>query len=164
MLRAAADRTLEGSMTPQATPFLPAVLVASLLAASSASAQIGGSGSIQGTILDHTGAVVPGATVTAINLATGVETRRVTTGAGVYAVSPLSPGVYRVEVRLDGFQPYAREPVIVDALAVVGLNVTLQLSGVAQEIMVQPSHPRCERRTRAWARPFETTSTPRFRS
>ncbi len=101
-------------MTPQATPFLSAVLVASLLAAPSASAlalsevegQIGGSGSIQGTILDHTGAVVPGATVTAINLATGVETRRVTTGAGVYAVSPLPPGVYRVEVRLDGFQPY----------------------------------------------------------
>ena len=128
-------------MTPQATPFLSAVLVASVLAASSASAQIGGSGLIQGTILDHTGAVVPGATVTAINLATGVETRRVTTGAGVYAVSPLSPGVYRVEVRLDGFQPYAREPVIVDALAVVGLNVTLQLGGVAQEIMVTAESP-----------------------
>ena len=128
-------------MTRHATPWLPVVLVASLLAVAPASAQIGGSGSIQGTILDHTGAVVPGATVTAINLATGVETRRVTTGAGVYAVSPLPPGVYRVEVRLDGFQPYAREPVIVDALAVVGLNVTLQLSGVSQEITVTAESP-----------------------
>ncbi len=128
-------------MTHKTTPVLCAVLAASLLAAPSASAQIGGSGSIQGTILDNSGGVVPGATVTAVNLATGVETARVTTGAGVYAVSPLPPGTYRVEIRLDGFQPYVREPVIVDALAVVGLNVTLQLSGISQEIIVSAGSP-----------------------
>ena len=47
------------------------------------SAQIGGSGSIQGTVLDTSDAGVPGATVTATNLATGIDTIRRTTDAGV---------------------------------------------------------------------------------
>ncbi len=58
-------------------------------------AQIGGGGSIQGMVLDASGAALPGATVTATNIATGVETRRQTTQAGVYALSPLQPGDYR---------------------------------------------------------------------
>ena len=49
----------------------------------SASAQIGGSGSIQGTVLDASKAALPGATVTATNVATGIETVRQTTDAGV---------------------------------------------------------------------------------
>ena len=63
---------------------LIAALATSLLATVTARAQIGGSGSIQGTVLDGSGAAVPGATVTATNVATGVTTTRATTQAGVY--------------------------------------------------------------------------------
>ena len=45
--------------------------------------QIGGTGSIQGVILDPSGAVVPGASVTALHIATQVRTMRQTTDAGV---------------------------------------------------------------------------------
>ena len=75
-----------------------------LLVPSISSAQIGGSGSIQGTVLDTSKAALPGATVTATNVATGIETVRQTTAAGVYALTPLQPGTYRVTVSLDGFQ------------------------------------------------------------
>ena len=75
-----------------------------LLAPTAASAQIGGGGSIQGTVLDTSNAPVPGATVTATNVATGIDTVRQTTDAGVYALTPLPPGEYRVTVTLDGFQ------------------------------------------------------------
>ena len=54
--------------------------------------QIGGTGSIQGTITDPSGAVIPGATIVATNVATGVKTTRQSSGAGVYVVSPLPPG------------------------------------------------------------------------
>src|SRR6476646_866102 len=101
-----------------------------------ARAQIGGGGSIQGTVRDASNAAVPGATVTATNVATGIDTVRQTTAAGVYALAPLPPGQYRVTVTLDGFQPFVREGLIVDALSVVGLNITLQVAGVKQEVVV----------------------------
>ena len=55
-----------------------------LLLPSVTRAQIGGQGSIQGTVLDTSKAALPGATVTATNVATGIETTRQTTEAGVY--------------------------------------------------------------------------------
>src|SRR4051812_22584404 len=100
-----------------------ATWTAILLAASVAAAQVGGGGSIQGTVLDSSNAALPGATVTATNVATGIETTRQTTAAGVYSLAPLPPGEYRVTVTLDGFEPFVRAGVIVDALGVVGLNV-----------------------------------------
>ncbi len=50
------------------------------------SAQIGGTGSIQGVVSDSTGAVIPGATVVAKNVATSVTTTRQTTDARVFCV------------------------------------------------------------------------------
>jgi hypothetical protein len=52
-------------------------------------AQVAGSGTIQGTVSDPTGASVAGASVTATNVATGIETVRQTTAAGFYVLSPL---------------------------------------------------------------------------
>src|SRR5204862_8368373 len=94
-----------------------------------------------GTVLDSSGAALPGATVTATNAATGIETTRQTTDAGVYALTPLSPGTYRVAVTLDGFESSVRDGIIVDALSVVGLNVTLQVSGIKQEVLVTAAAP-----------------------
>src|SRR6187200_2267529 len=96
-----------------------------LLGSHAANAQVGGGGSIQGTVRDSSNAPVPGATVTATHVATGVETVRQTTAAGVYALTPLAPGEYRVVVTLSGFDRFIREGLVVDALSVVGLNVTL---------------------------------------
>src|ERR1051325_843931 len=96
------------------------------LTPSLSSAQVGGGGSIQGTVLDSSNAAIPRATVTATNVATGIETIRQTTDAGVYALTPLAPGVYRVTVALDGFETFVRDGIVVDALSVVGLNAILQ--------------------------------------
>ena len=120
---------------------IPAFVASLFSTAPAAPAQIGGGGSIQGTVLDGSGAAVPGATVTATNLATGVATTRVTTQAGVYALSPLPAGEYRVDVTLDGFRPFKQERVVVDALGVVGLNVTLEVGALQQEVTVSAAPP-----------------------
>ena len=112
-----------------------------LVTPSFANAQIGGGGSIQGTVLDTSGAPVPGATVTATNAATGIQTIRQTTNAGVFALVPLQPGEYRVTVALDGFQTFARDGIIVDGLTVVGLNATLQVGNITQEVLVTAEAP-----------------------
>src|SRR6185295_3445229 len=118
-----------------------ACIVLLLVTPSISIAQVGGSGSIQGTVLDASDAAIPGATVAATNTATGIETIRQTTQAGVYALTPLPPGPYRVTVTLDGFQTFVRDGIIVDALSVVGLNVILKVAGVAQEVVVTAAAP-----------------------
>ena len=113
------------------------VLLASLIAlAPSTAAQIGGSGSIEGTVLDSSGGALPGATVTATNLATGVATTRHTNAAGVFVLSPLPAGAYKFEVTLDGFKTFLQEHVVVDALAVVGINPRLEVGAVAEQVTV----------------------------
>lgn len=99
-------------------------------------AQIGGSGSIQGTVTDPGGAVVPGATVVVTNIATGVETTKQTNEAGVYVVAPLPPGEYKVVVSLSGFQTLIQEKVIVDALSTVTVNLSLKVGAVTETVTV----------------------------
>ena len=104
-------------------------------------AQIGGSGSIQGVVSDPTGAVIPGASVVANNVATGVKTVRQTTGSGLYLLSPLVPGEYTVTVVASGFQTLYQEHVIVDALSEVGLNFTMKIGAAAEQVTITDTPP-----------------------
>ena len=100
---------------------LPAGLVSALIWSTPATAQIGGSGTIQGVGSDPSAAVIPNATVTATNAATGVQTSRQTTSAGYYSLSLLPAGVYSVTVTAHGFRQLVQQSVVVDALSVVGV-------------------------------------------
>ena len=93
------------------------ILAILLLGSISAMGQTGGGGTIQGTVTDPGGAVVPGATVVATNVATSVETTKQTNDAGIYRISPVPPGEYKVVVSFTGFQTVIQEKVIVDALS-----------------------------------------------
>ena len=92
--------------------------------------------SIQGTILDKSGGVVAGAAVSVTNPATGVTQSTVSTGTGFYAVRGLPPGNYTVNVTAKGFQPSQSTDVVVSAEQVRGLDVTLQLGEISQEVTV----------------------------
>ena len=116
-------------------------LFALALIATPLMAQIGGNGSIQGVISDPSGAAVPGASVTATNVATNVSTTRTTTGSGYYVLSPLPAGVYKVTVKAPGFETLNQEHVTVDALAQVGLNLTVKVGSAAQETTVTATPP-----------------------
>lgn len=58
-----------------------ALLVIAIMTPGAARAQLAGTGTIEGTIADSSGAVVPGARIVAQNLATGAETVRISTSA-----------------------------------------------------------------------------------
>ena len=85
---------------------------------------------VQGTVTDPSGAVVVGATVTAINVATGVESTRKTSEAA-FLCSLLPAGEYTVTVKATGFETLTQAHVIVDALSNVAVNPRLQV-GVGQ--------------------------------
>ncbi len=116
-------------------------LLAALLCAATASGQVAGSGTVQGTVTDPTGAVVVNATVTATNVETGVETSRNTTDAGFFVLTPLQPGEYTVTVKAEGFQTLTQQRVEVIALGTVGLNPKLQLGTANQSIVVTDAPP-----------------------
>ena len=111
-------------------------LAFALLTAGSALAQVGGTGSIQGTVTDPSGAVVAGATVTASNVATGVTNTRKTTEAGFFVLPLLQPGEYTVTVNATGFQALRQEKVLLDALQTLGLSLQLQIGSANQSVTV----------------------------
>src|SRR5450432_3633133 len=76
--------------------------------AGSVQAQLGGSGSINGSVTDSSGAVVAGATVTATSTATNVTVTQNTSGSGTYVLS-LAPGDYTVTITAKGFKTYTQE-------------------------------------------------------
>src|SRR5271165_4528130 len=94
----------------------------SLILAAAALAQVGGTGSIQGTVTDPSGALIVDATVTAVNLGTGVKTGRRTTDSGFFVLPLLPAGEYSVTVEAPGFQTLTASHVTVEALATVGLS------------------------------------------
>jgi hypothetical protein len=104
-------------------------------------AQTGGTGSIEGAVVDSTGSVVPSATVIATNTLTGVKTTVVTTKAGYFAIPLLNPGPYSVTVNANGFQTYTQEHVVVDALATEAVNPKLTVGAAAQTIIVTSQPP-----------------------
>ena len=119
--------------------FLLALLV--LTATSVMRAQTSGTGSIEGTVTDATGALVSGASVTATNTLTGVDTVSTTTGTGHFVLSLLQPGPYSVTVKAPGFQTIKQEHVIVEALADVQLSPKLAVgeTTVSVEVTDQPT-------------------------
>ncbi|HTS63690.1 MAG TPA: TonB-dependent receptor [Candidatus Acidoferrales bacterium] len=108
-----------------------------LIASLPAFSQSGGTGTIQGTVTDPSGAMVAGAAVTATNLGTGVRTERKTTEAGFFVLSLLPAGEYSVSVQAIGFQTLTQARVVVDALAVVGLDLKLQIGAATQSVTVE---------------------------
>ena len=104
-------------------------------------AQIGGGGSVQGVVLDSSGGVIPGAKLVGANVNTGVRTERQSNSAGLYTLSPLQPGEYRVTASAAGFETVTQENVVVDALGVVNVNLTLKVGSSAQEVTVTAAPP-----------------------
>jgi hypothetical protein len=88
--------------------FLAGLLTVLLAAPALAQRQLG---AIQGTIVDATGGVLPGVSVTATNKSTGEVRTTVTNEAGIYRLQSLDPGTYDVVAQLSGFGQSGRSDV-----------------------------------------------------
>jgi hypothetical protein len=98
-------------------------------------------GSINGTVVDNTGAVLPGVTVSATSpVLMGVQTA-VTNEAGIYRFPSVPPGTYRVQYELSGFSNVVREGIVVNIGFTATLNVQMQLATLQESVTVTGESP-----------------------
>jgi hypothetical protein len=93
-------------------------------------------GSIQGSVTDPNGAAIPGASVTARNLDTGLTQKTTTTEAGIYSLPNLPPGRYAITVEAPDLKKYSQEGVTVATGTAVSLDISMQLGAVSDSITV----------------------------
>jgi len=93
-------------------------------------------GVITGTVKDASGAVVPGAQITATQLATNTSSKTTSTTSGDFTVPSLLVGTYRVQVEATGFKKYVAANIVVGAGSTVQLNVGLEVGTSQQTIEV----------------------------
>ncbi len=98
-------------------------------------------GAITGTISDDSGAVVPGAKVTAVNIETGVGADVTTDSTGSFLFPLLRAGRYTVIVESPGFQRLERQGVVVNTTETLRLDLVLKLGVVAETITVREETP-----------------------
>jgi hypothetical protein len=94
---------------------------------------------ISGTVLDPTGAVVPGAEVTLLNEATGVSQKLTTTEAGVFAFPSIPVGTYTIRVEARGFKTSVRTGNTVQVNTPVTVDITLEVGATTESVMVSAS-------------------------
>src|SRR6266852_3011809 len=96
-----------------------------------------GTSNITGTVRDMNGSVVPGATVTAKNEATGVTSAQTTTDSGVYAFSSLPVGKYTITIEKQGFKTLQKTGNFLEVGTPLTVDGALEIGQLSETVTVQ---------------------------
>ena len=120
---------------------LLAFLVSLALASAAAAQGQAINGTIEGSVVDDSGGVLPGVTVTVSNTDTG-DSRVITTNEnGVYRAPLLPLGSYRVSAELQGFRRYEQTGIELSAGQVAVINVKLAVGALSEVVSVTAEVP-----------------------
>lgn len=89
-----------------------------------------------GQVSDASGAVIPNATVKAVNVDTNITTEVKSTTNGFYNLPYLAPGVYNIEVMAPGFKQLRRTGIVLQVADKVELPLRLEVGDLTQEVTV----------------------------
>jgi hypothetical protein len=96
-----------------------------------------GSGTISGTVTDVTGAVVPGATVTATAQGSNTTSTQNTSGDGTYTIGSLASGRYTLRVTARGFQSYVQQGIAIGGQQTENVDVRLNVGAATETVTVE---------------------------
>lgn len=119
---------------------LPIAIVLLLLCCSTPRIFAQANAGITGTVTDSSGAVIPGAKVTITNEGTSVASHTVTSSAGTYAVTGLTPGKYSVTAEASGFKKGVQTHVNIEVSTTATINVSL-VTGAENETVEVTANP-----------------------
>ena len=98
-------------------------------------------GSILGTVKDASGGVLPGVSVTAVNVDTNFSRSEVTNERGEYSLQYLPPGRYRVEAELSGFKRFVQTGVEIELARAARVDPVLEVGGTTENVQVVADAP-----------------------
>src|SRR5499426_1626532 len=101
-------------------------------------------GALNGIVTDQNGAVVAGAEVVATNIETNIETKTTTTDAGVYRLSSLPAGKYKIMVKANGFQTAVLNDVNLFVAQTLTVDVKLTAGQVTEQMTIESTSPLLE--------------------
>src|ERR1035441_9536275 len=104
-------------------------------------AQLSGSGTINGSVTDASGAVVPAADITIHNTDTGIDRKTRTTDAGDYTAAFLPPGHYEVQTGKAGFATVLRKDLVLQVGQTLTINLALSVQAAQIEVTVTGAAP-----------------------
>jgi hypothetical protein len=99
------------------------------------------SATLVGTVTDNTGAIVPKASVTILENATGITHVDTTNGSGNYTFPDLTPGTYTVTISASGFKKETRAAVDVAVNTTTRVDITLQAGSITETVTVTGAPP-----------------------
>jgi outer membrane receptor protein involved in Fe transport len=114
--------------------------IAALLCSGSLKAQKDAA-SIEGRVVDTSGAAVASASVTATNVDTSLTYRAQSSAGGEWAISPVRIGTYRIQISARGFKAAVEGPLTLDVQQRQRIDVTLQPGAVTESVEVQGVSP-----------------------
>jgi hypothetical protein len=138
------------------------IILASLVCLAFAGSSILGqivTASLEGTILDPAGAVVPNAKVRVVNSSTNQEARTVTKGDGRFSFPSLLPGgPYTITVEAAGFNTEERTGIVLQVNQAARIDFTLHIGATTETIKVNAESPLIESTTAAVGQVIDTQS------
>jgi hypothetical protein len=116
------------------------LLLSVILGSAVCFAQSTNSGDIRGSVTDATGALIPGVTVTVLNVDTGVSKDYPTNQDGLYDTSSILIGSYMVTFTKEGFEQLVRGPITLQ-VGFTTVNAQLQVGSTKQQVTVSADVP-----------------------
>jgi len=103
--------------------------------------------SIQGTVTDQSGAAIAGAKVAVKNTALGIERTTQTNATGFYEVPALPPGVYSVQIQMNGFETQVAKNLVLEVSKNSVQNFGLKVASTSEIVTVEAAAPLIETTT-----------------
>ena len=104
-------------------------------------------GQINGSVQDSSGAVLPGAEITATQTDTGVSRMTVSNETGRYVLPNLPVGPYKLEASLPGFRTFSQTGIVLQVNTTPTINITLAVGQVSEQVEVQANTSLVETRS-----------------
>jgi len=93
-------------------------------------------GNISGVVTDPNGAVVTGATVTAVSLATGASRNATTNDQGFFLIPTLQAGDYKLTIEYRGFANFTIERVVVEVGQTARVDASMKITGTTESVQI----------------------------